>query len=52
MMKGNKHMKRKLNITYPAFALVAFACFALLPMVQAVLPPPPPDGGYSGAEHG
>ena len=26
--------------------LVALACFGLSPMVQALLPPPPPDGGY------
>ena len=29
---------------YPAFATVAFACFALSPAVQALVPPP--DGGY------
>jgi hypothetical protein len=45
-MKGNKHMKTKLNITYPAFALFAFACFGLSHAVQAVVPPP--DGGYAG----
>ena len=26
--------------------LVAVACFGVLPMAQALLPPPPPDGGY------
>src|SRR5262245_27288362 len=46
MMKGNKHMKTITNITYPAFALFAFACFALLQNAQAVVPPP--DGGYAG----
>ena len=30
---------------YAAFALFAFACFALLPTAQAVSPPP--DGGYA-----
>src|SRR5947208_1120 len=45
-MKGNKHMKTTMNITYPAFALLAFACFALSPPAQAVLPAP--DGGYPG----
>jgi len=34
-MKGNKHMKTKLNITYPAFALFAFSCFALVPQARA-----------------
>jgi hypothetical protein len=29
-----------------AVLLVALACFGLLPMAQALLPPPPPDGGY------
>jgi hypothetical protein len=43
-MKGNKPMKTITNITYPAFALFAFACFALSPQVRAV--DPPPDGGY------
>jgi len=42
-------MKTKVNIiTYPAFAFVAFACFALSPTAQALLPPPAPDGGYPG----
>jgi hypothetical protein len=26
----------------------ALACFTLSPSTQAVLPPPPPDGGYPG----
>jgi len=34
-MKGNKHMKTITNITYPAFALFAFACFALPPQARA-----------------
>jgi hypothetical protein len=29
--------------------LVAMACFGLLPVAQAQLPPPAPDGGYPGA---
>ena len=37
-------MKTITKIIYPAFALFAFACFALLPMAQAVVPAP--DGGY------
>jgi len=28
--------------------LIALACFGLSPMAQALLPPPPPDGGYPG----
>src|SRR5262249_6276783 len=32
---GHKHMKKLTIITYPAFALFAFACFALSPQVQA-----------------
>jgi Chaperone of endosialidase len=28
--------------------LVVLACFGLSPMAQALLPPPPPDGGYPG----
>ena len=47
-----KQMKTKLNSIYPAFALVALACFGLSPMVQALLPPPPPDGGYPNRKHG
>jgi hypothetical protein len=39
-------MKTLTNIIYPAFALFAFACFGLSPTAQALLPPPPPDGGY------
>src|SRR5439155_9329 len=34
-MRGNKHMKTITNITYPAFALFAFACFALSPQARA-----------------
>jgi len=30
-MKGTKPMKTITNISYPAFALFAFACFALSP---------------------
>ena len=40
-------MKTITNIIYTAFALFAFACFALSPVAQAVNPPP--DGGYPGA---
>jgi endosialidase-like protein len=36
MMKGNKTMKTITNITYPAFALFALACFALPPEARAV----------------
>ena len=36
-------LKRKTPVV-----LVALACFALSPMVQAQLPPPLPDGGYPG----
>src|SRR5262245_57779306 len=35
-MKENKHMKPITNITYPAFALFAFACIALSPQARAV----------------
>src|SRR5262249_17048042 len=35
-MKGNKQMKTIANITYPAFALFAFACLALSPQARAV----------------
>ncbi len=45
MMKGNKHTKTITNIAYPAIALFALACFALAPITQAQLSPPP-DGGY------
>jgi hypothetical protein len=44
IMKRKKHMKRMTNTIYPAFAVFAVACFALLPGAQAVSPPP--DGGY------
>jgi len=39
-------MKTTTNIIYSAFALVALACFAVLPTARAVVPPP--DGGYPG----
>jgi Chaperone of endosialidase len=39
-------MKTITNILYLALALVAFACFAVLPAAQAVSPTP--DGGYPG----
>ena len=39
-MKGNKQMKTITNIIYSAFALFAFACFALSPTAQAVTPAP------------
>jgi trimeric autotransporter adhesin len=39
-------MKIKTNIIYPAIAVFALACFALLPAARAVVPPP--DGGYPG----
>jgi hypothetical protein len=35
-MKGNETMQTIVNITYPAFALFAFACFALAPQARAV----------------
>jgi len=37
-------MKTITNTIYLAFALLGFACFALSPMADAVVPPP--DGGY------
>jgi hypothetical protein len=46
MKKENKDMKKPMNIISAAFALIAFAHFALLPTTQAVNPPP--DGGYPG----
>jgi trimeric autotransporter adhesin len=46
MMKGNKDLKTKTNIIYSAFALLAFACLAVLPSALAVVPAP--DGGYPG----
>jgi hypothetical protein len=43
--KGNETMKTMLKIiTYPAFALFAFACFALSPTAKAQLQQPAPDG--------
>ena len=38
-------MKTTSHISYAAFALFTFACFALAQNVQAVVPPP--DGGYA-----
>jgi Chaperone of endosialidase len=37
-------MKTLMKITYPATAVLAFACLALSPWAKAVSPPP--DGGY------
>ena len=42
-------MKTKTNIINAVLALLAFACFTLLPKAQALLPSPTPDGGYPGA---
>ena len=42
----DKHMKTITNLIYSAFALFAFACFALLPAPNAFGVVPPPDGGY------
>jgi hypothetical protein len=39
-------MKTIIKITYPATAVFAFACVALSPCAQAVIPAP--DGGYAG----
>jgi hypothetical protein len=39
-------MKTITNIIYPAFAVFAFACFALIEKAQALSPSP--DGGYPG----
>src|SRR5262245_20746744 len=39
-------MKTITNIIYPALAGLAFTCFALSPIAQAVSPPP--GGGYPG----
>jgi trimeric autotransporter adhesin len=47
-MKGNVHMKTITNIIYPAFALFAFACFALASTPKAFGVNPPPDGAYPG----
>jgi hypothetical protein len=46
-VKGNKHMKIITNSIYPAFAVLALACFALPPTLWAV--DPAPDGGYPNA---
>ena len=43
-------MKTTTNITYPAFALFAFACFAVLPSALAV--DPRRDGGYTPSGQG
>src|SRR5438876_7674015 len=32
--------------TLPLFITFIFACFGALPIAQALLPPPVPDGGY------
>ena len=45
-MKGHKHMKTVTNIIYPALAVFAFTCLAVLPRAQAVSPAP--DGCYPG----
>jgi hypothetical protein len=37
----------QLKKAIPVF-LVALVCFGLSPVAQALLPPPPPDGGYPG----
>ena len=44
-MNGNKRMKTRVKIIYPAFALVVFACFTFLRGAQGQLSPPP-DGCY------
>jgi len=41
-----QHMKTMTNTIYPAIAVFAFCCFALLRVAQAVSPAP--DGGYPG----
>jgi hypothetical protein len=41
-------MKTIMNIICAAFALFAFACFALLPAPKAFGIVPPPDGSYPG----
>jgi hypothetical protein len=38
----------QLKKVIPVF-LAALTCFGLSPMAHALLPPPPPDGGYPGA---
>jgi len=43
-------MKTTTNITYPAFALFAFACFAVLPSALPV--DPRRDGGYTAGGQG
>jgi len=49
-MKGHKHMKTLTNIIYPALAVFAFACFALVPIAQAV--GPDTDGSIPGSNNG
>jgi hypothetical protein len=46
---GEKQMKTTTKIVYVAIVLLTLGCFALLPSMQAVSPPP--DGGYPGASH-
>src|SRR5436305_8810875 len=41
LVKGKQHMKTVTNIIYPAFALFALACFAVLPAAQADNNPKP-----------
>jgi hypothetical protein len=48
MIKGRNHMKTITKFIYPAFATIAFVCFALSPTAQAQLSPTP-DGAYLGA---
>jgi hypothetical protein len=40
----NQRMKKLMTSMYFAFGVIAFVCFAVSPVVQAVVPPP--DGGY------
>jgi hypothetical protein len=39
----NKNLKRITRITYPAFALLALACFAVSPTAEGKPPPPAPN---------
>ena len=50
MMKGNKDMKTTTNIIYPAFAALALAWLALMPMAQAV--GPDTEGNIPGGNNG
>jgi trimeric autotransporter adhesin len=43
--EGTMNPLIQLKEAIPVF-LVGLACFALSPVAQALLPPPPPDGGY------